>query len=334
MQRLAQLENWLAKLYPDQAIALEPASADASFRRYYRIRIAGQTDPLIAMDAPPEHEDCGPWLKVSGLFGAAGVHVPAVLASDAAQGFILMSDLGTTTYLDALQHDNAAALYGDALGSLAAIQCASRPDALPAYSREMLLREMRLFPEWYVGRHLGLDLDDSQIAALEAVFAQIVDVNLAEPAVFVHRDFHSRNLMLIAEGRNPGIIDFQDAVYGPISYDLVSLLKDAYIRWEEDFVLDQLIRYWEAARKLGLPVRTDFADFHRDFEWMGVQRHLKVLGIFARLHHRDGKQGYLKDLPLVMDYLRRACTRYGALRPLLRLLERIDPNPVQFGYTF
>lgn len=334
MQRLAQLENWLASLYPNRAISLKPASADASFRRYFRLTVAGESQPLIAMDAPPDHEDCAPWLKVAGIFGAAGVHVPTVLANDAAQGFILMSDLGNTTYLDALTPDNAAALYGDALGSLVAIQRASRPGALPEYSREMLLREMRLFPEWYIGRHIGLDLDDNQIASLEAVFARILEVNLAEPMVFVHRDYHSRNLMLIGEGTNPGIIDFQDAVHGPLSYDLVSLLKDAYIRWEEDFVLDQLIRYWEAARKLGLPVRSDFADFHRDFEWMGVQRHLKVLGIFARLHHRDGKDGYLKDLPLVMDYLRRTCTRYGALRPLLRLLERIDPNPVQFGYTF
>lgn len=334
MQRLAQLENWLDTLYPNRAIGIAAASADASFRRYFRVTVAGEAHPLIAMDAPPENEDCGPWLKVAALFGAAGVHVPTILANDSVQGFILMSDLGNTTYLDALRPDNAAALYGDALGSLAAIQRASRPGVLPEYSRELLLREMRLFPEWYIGRHIGLDLDDSQIASLETVFGRILDVNLAEPSVFVHRDYHSRNLMLISEGANPGIIDFQDAVYGPLSYDLVSLLKDAYIRWEEDFVLDQLIRYWEAARTLGLPVRSDFADFHRDFEWMGVQRHLKVLGIFARLCHRDGKDGYLKDLPLVMDYLRRTCTRYGALRPLLRLLERIDPHPVQFGYTF
>ncbi len=334
MQRLTQLENWLATLYPNGSIGIETASADASFRRYFRVTVAGEAHPLIAMDAPPAHEDCGPWLQVAALFGAAGVHVPAVLANDAEQGFILMSDLGSTTYLDALTPDNAATLYGDALGSLVAIQRASRPGVLPAYTRDLLLREMRLFPEWYIGRHIGLDLDDGQISALEAVFERILEINLAEPSVFVHRDYHSRNLMRVADGTNPGIIDFQDAVYGPLSYDLVSLLKDAYIRWDEDFVLDQLIRYWEAARKLGLPVRSDFADFHRDFEWMGVQRHLKVLGIFARLSHRDGKDGYLKDLPLVMDYLRRTCTRYGALRPLLRLLERIDPNPVQFGYTF
>lgn len=334
MQRLTQLENWLATLYPNGSIGIETASADASFRRYFRVTVAGEARPLIAMDAPPAYEDCGPWLQVAALFGAAGVHVPAVLANDAEQGFILMSDLGSTTYLDALTPDNATTLYGDALGSLVAIQRASRPGVLPGYTRDLLLREMRLFPEWYIGRHIGLDLDDGQISALEAVFERILEINLAEPSVFVHRDYHSRNLMRVADGTNPGIIDFQDAVYGPLSYDLVSLLKDAYIRWDEDFVLDQLIRYWEAARKLGLPVRSDFADFHRDFEWMGVQRHLKVLGIFARLSHRDGKDGYLKDLPLVMDYLRRTCTRYGALRPLLRLLERIDPNPVQFGYTF
>ncbi len=334
MQRLAQLQNWLARHYPDHAIGIEPASADASFRRYFRVRIADATDTLIAMDAPPAHEDCGPWLKVAGLFAEAGVHVPRVLASDAAQGFILMSDLGSRTYLDALTAENAHGLYADALGSLIAIQHASRPGVLPEYSREMLLREMRLFPEWYIGRHIGVDLDDAQITSLEAIFQRIADVNLAEPQVFVHRDYHCRNLMHLAEGGNPGIIDFQDAVYGPLSYDLVSLFKDAYIRWDEEFVLDQLVRYWDAARKLGLPVRTEFGDFLRDFEWMGVQRHLKVLGIFARLHHRDGKDGYLKDLPLVLDYLRRTCLRYGELKPLLRLIERLHPDAVATGYTF
>ncbi|MFN3984768.1 MAG: aminoglycoside phosphotransferase family protein [Rhodocyclaceae bacterium] len=333
MQRLVQLENWLKQQLPGRAIDLSPASADASFRRYFRLSADAGAASLIVMDAPPEHEDCRPWLSVAELMRDAGVHVPTVLAHDVEHGFVLMSDLGDTTYLQALAPDNAHALYADALASLVALQRSSRPGVLPDYSRELLLREMRLFPEWYIGRHVGVDLDDAQLATLESTFERILAVNLAEPQVFVHRDYHSRNLMHLANA-NPGVIDFQDAVYGPLSYDLVSLLKDAYIRWDEEFVLDLLIRYWEAARKLGVPVRADFADFHRDFEWMGVQRHLKVLGIFARLCHRDGKRGYLADMPLVMDYLRRSCQRYGELKPLLKLLDRLDPQPVSVGYTF
>lgn len=334
MHRLAQLQQWLAAQLPGQAFELAPASADASFRRYFRVSFADGSPSRIVMDAPPEHEDCRPWLKVAELFGASGAHVPEVLARDAEQGFLLLSDLGSRTYLDVLTADNAHALYADALGSLVAIQAASRPGVLPEYSRELLMRELQLFPEWYVARHKGHTLDDAQRAMLDKLFTRILAVNLDEPKVFVHRDYHSRNLMYLEDGRNPGIIDFQDAVYGPLSYDLASLFKDAYVRWEEDFVLDLLARYWDAARKLGLPVREHFADFHRDFEWMGVQRHLKVLGIFARLYHRDGKDGYLKDMPLVMDYLRRACRRYGELAPLLRLLDQLDPEPVEFGYTF
>ncbi len=286
------------------------------------------------MDAPPSMEDCQPWLKVAELFGTAGVHVPDVIQADPENGFILMSDLGSTTYLDALDADNAHNLYAEALGSLIAIQRASHAGALPDYSRELLLHEVRLFDEWFVARHKGITLDDPQRQALETAYERILAVNLAEPRVFVHRDYHSRNLMVCEAGRNPGIVDFQDAVLGPISYDLVSLLKDAYIHWDEEFTLDLLVRYWDIARRFGLPVRPDFADFQRDFDWMGVQRHLKVLGIFARLHHRDGKDGYLKDMPLVMDYLRRSCARYGELKPLLRLLDAIEPGTIGVGYTF
>lgn len=298
------------------------------------------------MDAPPEKEDVRPWLHVAELFRAAGAHVPEVLAQNLERGFLLLSDLGSTTYLSALQapegHEpgvhRAAHLYADALGALAAIQVASRPGVLPEYDRALLLRELQLFPEWYIVRHKGVTLSAAETAMLDTAFEKILAVNLAEPQVFVHRDYHSRNLMLLepsaGRGANPGIIDFQDAVYGPITYDLASLFKDAYIRWDEEFVLDLLIRYWETAKTLGLPVREEFADFHRDFEWMGVQRHIKVLGIFARLCHRDGKDGYLADMPLVMDYLRRACKRYRDLGPLLKLLDRLEPENVQFGYTF
>ena len=346
MHRLEQLRTWLTATLPGQPFELAPASADASFRRYFRLTFAAGSPSRIVMDAPPEKEDVRPWLHVAELFRAAGAHVPEVLAQDLDQGFLLLSDLGSTTYLNALQPPagqapdlhRAAHLYADALGALAAIQCASRPGVLPEYDRALLLRELQLFPEWYIARHKGVTLTDKESATLDAAFEKILAVNLAEPQVFVHRDYHSRNLMLLDPadglGANPGIIDFQDAVYGPISYDLVSLFKDAYIHWDEDFILDMLIRYWETARKLGLPVRAEFADFHRDFEWMGVQRHIKVLGIFARLCHRDGKDGYLADMPLVMDYLRRACKRWRDLGPLLKLLDRLEPEETQVGYTF
>ncbi|MBP7467563.1 MAG: phosphotransferase [Thauera sp.] len=346
MHRLEQLRTWLTATLPGQPFELAPASADASFRRYFRLTFAAGSPSRIVMDAPPEKEDVRPWLHVAELFRAAGAHVPEVLAQDLDQGFLLLSDLGSTTYLNALQPPadqapdlhRAAHLYADALGALAAIQCASRPGVLPEYDRALLLRELQLFPEWYIARHKGVTLTDAETAMLDTAFERILAVNLAEPQVFVHRDYHSRNLMLLDPadglGANPGIIDFQDAVFGPISYDLVSLFKDAYIHWDEDFILDMLIRYWETARKLGLPVRAEFADFHRDFEWMGVQRHIKVLGIFARLCHRDGKDGYLADMPLVMDYLRRACKRWRDLGPLLKLLDRLEPEETQVGYTF
>jgi aminoglycoside/choline kinase family phosphotransferase len=332
LERLAQLQAWLAQRRPGRAYQIQPASADASFRRYFRVIFDDDPTPRIVMDAPPSHEDCRPYLQVAELFGAAGAHVPRVEEQDLEQGFLLLSDLGSTTYLDALTPANAHHLYADALGALIAIQAASRPGVLPDYDRALLARELDLFPTWYLGRHKGVELSTDQQATLHQAFEAILARNLAEPRVFVHRDYHCRNLMVSQP--NPGVLDFQDAVYGPITYDLASLFKDAYIRWEEDFVLDLLARYWEAARKVGLPVREDFGEFHRDYEWMGVQRHLKVLGIFARLYHRDGKAGYLKDMPLVMDYLRRACERYRELGPLLKLLDQVEGRDHDVGYTF
>jgi aminoglycoside/choline kinase family phosphotransferase len=276
------------------------------------------------MDAPPEKEDCQPFLNVVRLFTDAGVHVPAVYAHDLQQGFLLLSDLGTTTYLAALNAENAGRLYGDAFAALLRIQLASRPGLLAEYDRTLLERELRLFPDWYVARQLGRELDARQREVLETGFTALLENNLAQPRVFVHRDYHSRNLMVCDPC--PGILDFQDAVLGPITYDLVSLLRDAYIAWEEERVIDWAIRYWEMARQSGLPVAEDFADFYRDFEWMGAQRQLKVLGIFARLCYRDGKDGYLKDQPLVMRYLRRTCQRYRELLPLARLLDELDPG--------
>lgn len=353
MQRQQQLTEWLHSLFPDQPFTLAPASADASFRRYFRVtfqnreKIGGQTGlgaqpgmqtaaSLIVMDAPPQHEDCRPFVHIAKLFEDAGTHVPHVYAQDLEQGLLLLSDLGNTTYLQALASGEtgiAQALYGEATDALIKIQLASRDNELPPYDEALLLREMRLFPDWYINKHLNVTLNDAQSAKLETVFARIIANNLAQPRVFVHRDFHSRNLMKLEE-ENPGILDFQDAVYGPITYDLASLFKDAYVRWEEAEIIDWLIRYWEKARKAGLPVHNDFSEFYRDYEWMGVQRHLKVLGIFARLCHRDGKKGYLKDLPLVMSYLRAACVRYIDLKPLLNLLDVLEPHIKQEGCTF
>ncbi len=337
MQRQQQVTAWLHSLFPEEKFTLAPASADASFRRYFRVTFDRQegskrASTLIVMDAPPQHEDCRPFLHIAKLFEDAGTHVPHVYERDLAQGFLLLSDLGSTTYLQALAPGNARDLYGAATDALVKIQLASRANELPPYDEALLRRELNLFPEWYVAKHLGITLSDKQRAALEESFRRILANNLAQPCVYVHRDYHSRNLMVTEP--NPGILDFQDAVYGPITYDLASLFKDAYIRWEEAEVMDWLIRYWEKARKAGLPVRADFGDFYRDYEWMGVQRHVKVLGIFARLHHRDGKDGYLKDMPLVMDYLRRACQRYIELKPLLNLLDELEPRKAQSGYTF
>jgi len=330
MQRKHDILAWLETVRPGPAPQLEAASADASFRSYLRATWPDGSTRIV-MDAPPAHEDCRPWLKVQALFEAAGVHVPAVTASDPGRGFLLLSDLGNATYLNVLDAGNAAALYGDAIAALIDIQRASRPGALPEFDEVLLRRELELFPDWFLARHHGWVMTPAERAELEVVFARILAVNLAEPRVFVHRDYHSRNLMVTAP--NPGIIDFQDAVFGPISYDLVSLFKDAYVEWDEELTLDWLIRYWEKARKAGLPVRADFAAFHRDYEWMGVQRHVKVLGIFARLYHRDGKDGYLKDLPLVARYLRKTCERYDELTPLRRILDRVEGKQTVLGHT-
>lgn len=320
MQRQQQITEWLNRLFPNESFTLSPASADASFRRYFRVSF--KDNSLIIMDAPPQHEDCKPFLHVGNLFENAGVHVPQIHAQDLEQGFLLLSDLGGSTYLQVLNDQNASSLYSAATDALIKIQLSSRENELPLYDEALLRRELNLFPEWYIAKHLGVTLTKKQSENLERTFQRILANNLAQPKVYVHRDYHSRNLMVTEP--NPGILDFQDAVYGPITYDLASLFKDAYIKWEEEEIMDWIIRYWEKARKAGLPVREDFGEFYRDYEMMGVQRHIKVLGIFARLFHRDGKDGYLKDMPLVMDYLRRACVRYIDLKPLLNLLMELE----------
>jgi hypothetical protein len=329
--RLPRLRQWTESVLPVPLLSLDVASADASFRRYFRARTADSS--YIVMDAPPTHEDCRPFIHIAGLFRSAGANAPEILAENLEQGFLLLTDFGNTTYLSALNEQSADRLYCDANVSLTKIQLASRPAELPEYDEIRLRRELMLFPDWYLVRHLKIELSSAQRQIMDQAFAAILANNMAQPKVYIHRDWHSRNLMVTKEN-NPGVLDFQDAVYGPITYDLASIYKDAYIRWDEERVLDWVVRYWEAARKTGLPVAADFADFYRDFEWMGVQRHIKVLGIFARLYHRDGKSGYLKDMPLVMDYLRRACERYVELRPFLRLLDEVEGKRAEAGYTF
>ena len=334
LQRLQLLESWVKTQSSGKPFTLSSASSDASSRRYFRATFSDDT--LIVMDAPQQHEDCTNFLSIAKTFARSGVHVPEVLAQDLEKGFLLLTDFGDTTYLQAMTEspERANHLYGEAVDALIKIQMASGPGILPDYDEALLSRELNLFPDWYIDKHLKVILSPEQKADVASVFSQIIKNNLSQPRVFVHRDYHSRNLMDTLP--NPGILDFQDAVYGPVTYDLVSLFKDAYICWDEERVLDWLIRYWEKAKKVGLPVSTDFADFYRDFEWMGVQRHIKVLGIFARLCHRDGKNGYLKNMPLVMDYLRKACERYRELGPLLLLLDTLaeDRPDATIGYSF
>ena len=340
MDRVQVLQNWAASQLGVDTLDIQPASADASFRRYFRVSLNpgdAKGRDYIVMDAPPAHEDCRPFVAVARLFGDAGVHVPQVLAQDLAQGFLLLTDLGDTTYLAALtdaaaEPARARELYLAANDALIRIQQASRPGMLPEYDRALLTRELMLFPEWYVGKHLGVTMTADQQAILDIVFERILANTLAQPQVYVHRDWHSRNLMVSEP--NPGVLDFQDAVFGPITYDLASIYRDAYIQWDEEQQLDWVIRYWEKARAAHLPVRADFGEFWRDFEWMGAQRHIKVLGIFARLYHRDGKDGYLKNMPLVMHYLRKVCERYDELKPMLYLLDGLEQREVKVGYTF
>jgi aminoglycoside/choline kinase family phosphotransferase len=330
LDRYDLVQDWLARQLPGRTFSLAPASADVSFRRYYRVTLTDAT--LIVMDAPPEHEDCRPFVRVAGLMAAAGLNVPTIIAQDLARGLLLLSDLGSTTYLAALNDDNADGLFRDATDALIHWQLASREGVLPLYDEGLLRRELDLFPEWYLGRHLGIELDVRQRQSLEGVFRLILSNNLAQPRTYVHRDYMPRNLMVTEP--NPGVLDFQDAVYGPITYDVASLFKDAFVSWDEQRVLDWTVRYWERARLAGLPVNSDFGEFYRDCEWMGLQRHLKVLGIFARICHRDGKPAYVKDTPRFLGYVRAVAARYASLFPLLHLLDQLAGRKPAIGYTF
>ncbi len=317
--RRATLERWIAGRHPGAAFRLSPASADASFRRYFRAAFDDGRS-LIAMDAPPDKEDCRPFVRVAGMLRAAGVNAPEVVAQDLAQGFLLLTDLGTRTYLEALDAAGAPQLFGDATDALIRWQLATRPGELPPYDEALLRREMNLFPEWFLRKHLGITVQDEP---LETIFALLVKNALAQPAVYVHRDYMPRNLMVCEP--NPGVLDFQDAVIGPITYDIVSLLRDAFLSWEEERVLDWSVRYWEKAKRARLPVEADFGEFWRALEWMGLQRHLKVLGIFARINYRDGKPKYLADAPRFVNYALSVARRYRELAPLARLLEELPP---------
>ena len=328
--RLRALDAWLRAALAGAPFRIEPASADASFRRYFRVFLDSGT--LIAMDAPPEREDSRPFIKVAELLRQAGLNAPEIVASDLAQGFLLETDLGTRLYLRALQEGDHRRLFSDATTALVKWQSASRIGVLPEYDETLLRREMMLFPDWYIARHLGITLTQKQRESLERVFGAILARNLAERRVYVHRDFMPRNLMV--SDPNPGVLDFQDAVHGPISYDVACLYRDAFLSWDEEVVLDGTIRYWEKARAARLPVPADFADFWRDVEWMGLQRHLKVAGIFARLCYRDGKAGYVEDAPRFIGYIRHAVARYDELAPLGALLDEVEGRQPQVRYSF
>ena len=329
-ERFNALNAWLAASLGGAPFRIERASTDASFRRYFRVFLESGT--LIAMDAPPERENSRAFVHVAQLLRAAGLHAPEVLDHDLEQGFLLVTDLGTTLYLGALNEENADRLFSDATTALVRWQQASREGVLPEYDKALLRRELELFPDWYIARHLGVVLSAQQRESLEGIFARILKGNLAQARVYVHRDFMPRNLM-VAEP-NPGILDFQDAVHGPVSSDVACLFRDAFVSWEEERVLDGTVRYWEKARRASLPVPADFAQFWVDVEWMGLQRHLKVAGIFARLAHRDGKKAYLEDAPRFIGYIRHVVKRYGELAPLGRLLDELEGKRPEARYTF
>lgn len=353
--REAAFTAWLASLtaaHGLQPASLRAASADASFRRYFRIdAAAGQGGPasFIVMDAPPSHEDCRPFVHIARLLQAGGVAAPQILAWDEPQGFMLLTDLGQHTLLSQLvpavaEHSPAdranRARYTAALDELIRLQGIQAQAEVPPYDDALLQRELDLLPQWYLTQLRGITLSELQHKAMVRCFGLIKAQVLAQPTVLVHRDFHSRNLMADPADPHarPGVIDFQDAVWGPVTYDLVSLLRDAYVVWDEEIQLDHAVRYWQKARQGGLPVPEDFGGFWRDLEWMGLQRHLKVLGIFARLALRDGKRQYLDDIPRVWQYAHRVCTRYQGLGPLAALLEAAEAETLgiqrQTGYTF
>jgi N-acetylmuramate 1-kinase len=335
--RFENLKLWLTTLPFELGIipnSIVPASNDASFRRYFRVLSTNMDyQSFIVMDAPPDKENSAPFIHVANLLLQAGISVPKIYEKNLSAGFLLLSDLGSTTLLQQINPENAHQLYKNVSTTLIQIQKNTQTHDLPLYDAVLLQRELSLFPEWYLQKHLQYQMTEKEAVDLKHIFNLIIQNNLLQPQVFVHRDFHSRNLMIPSEN-TIGVLDFQDAVIGPITYDLVSVLRDAYIEWDEEQQMDWVIRYWELAKKEGLPVHEDFGVFYQDFEWMGIQRHLKVLGIFARLYHRDGKNGYLKDLPLVLKYTEKVAQRYSVFKPLIRILDNAQKRQRPDGLTF
>lgn len=332
--RLKLLENWLDQQLPGlfvkqgwgavPAATLTSASSDASFRRYFRWQGAGRS--LIVMDAPPPQEDCAPFVKVANLLAEAHLNVPQILAADLERGFLLLNDLGRQTYLDVINEDNADELFADALQALLAFQRLPMITPLPHYDDALLRRELQLFPEWYVQRHLGVEFSEQQQALWQRASQLLIDSALAQPKVLVHRDYMPRNLMLSEP--NPGVLDFQDAVYGPVTYDVTCLFKDAFLSWPEVRVSSWLEQYWQQALETGVPVQPVLDDFLRASDLMGVQRHLKVIGIFARICHRDGKPKYLGDVPRFFSYIDAVLARRPELAELAELLGSLRREPV------
>jgi len=333
------LAAWLgshAEPYALDLATLAPASADASFRRYFRLASAGAHGAtLIAVDAPPP-EKSREFAQIAQLLEAAGVHVPRVLEAEFDAGFMLVTDLGTAPYLNALQEagpgTRSRELMRDAIDALIRWQLSSRPGVLPDFDETFMRREMELMPEWYLERHLGRKVDEATRGVLDRTFALLVASARAQPQSFMLRDFMPRNLMIATP--NPGVLDFQDAVYGPITYDVVSLLRDAFLSWDEEFELDCFAHYWERAKKAGLPVDADFGEFYRQLEWMGLQRHIKVLGLFCRINYRDAKPHYMADLPRFLAYASKVAHRYRPLAPFARLIDELQGSAVEVAYTF
>ena len=339
--RLDEAIEWLAPLVAHDGTrwtSISSASEDASFRRYFRV-VSDSDTTAIVMDAPPPAEDVRPFINMTHLLASGGVHVPAILAQDETRGFLLLDDLGRSTYLAALADADEPmrqSLFSDAITALVRLQ---QIDPLRAvsplghYDATLLRREITLFPDWYLHQHLKAELSNDEKNALERVYAALIASALGQPTVLVHRDYMPRNLM-VTPAQNPGVIDYQDAVIGPITYDVASLMRDAFLSWEEPQIIDWAARYWDQAKKAGLPVRADFSEFYREMEWMGLQRHLKVLGIFSRINYRDGKPKYLADTPRFVQYVRHVAKRYQAFTPLLRLFDRLEGVTVKVGYTF
>ncbi|WP_339489422.1 aminoglycoside phosphotransferase family protein [Pseudomonas sp. EL_65y_Pfl2_R95] len=329
--RLQLLEKWLDAELPDVFVkqgwgavptaTMTSASSDASFRRYFRWQAENRT--FIVMDAPPPNEDCRPFVKIAAMLQRANLNVPLILAEDLEQGFLLLNDLGRQTYLDVITQENADGLFADALQALLALQQLPMDESLPSYDMALLRRELELFPQWYVKHHLQTEFSPEQQAAWDKVSALLIDSALAQPKVLVHRDFMPRNLMISEP--NPGVLDFQDAVYGPVTYDVTCLFKDAFLSWPESQVQQWLEGYWQQAQALGIPVQADLEDFLRASDLMGVQRHLKVIGIFARICHRDGKPKYLADVPRFFDYINAVIERRPELADLAQLFASLGP---------